>query len=76
MGIISDLASGSVGSLLESAGKFAKDVRTAITGKEPISDETRLKLQQMANDIESQAMKADSDLELGQMKINEIAARN
>ena len=45
-----------VGSVLTGAGQFLKDIRTALTGKEPIdankAAELALKVQEMENDIE------------------------
>jgi hypothetical protein len=56
----SKLASGTIGSLLESTGEFAKDVRQALTGE--LSQEQQTNLLERADQIEQQQIKAQSEL--------------
>jgi hypothetical protein len=56
MSIISDIFTGGASGVLEGVGKLAKDIRTAITGKEPIDAtkvaEIALKVQELESAIE------------------------
>jgi hypothetical protein len=67
MSIFGDMSFGGVKGLLEGAGTFAKDIRSAITGE--ISPEKKAELLQMADNLEAQGMKAQAD-------INKIEAAN
>lgn len=56
MSIVSDIFAGGVSGVLEGIGSLAKDIRTAITGKEPIdaakAAEIALKVQELESKIE------------------------
>lgn len=56
MSIISDIFAGGASGVLEGVGKLAKDIRTAITGKEPIdatkAAEIALKVQELESAVE------------------------
>jgi hypothetical protein len=63
-----------VGSLLGGAGQFLKDIRTALTGKEPLDATKAAELALKAQDLELQAMNASNALLTGQMDINKVEA--
>ncbi len=67
MGFLSDLTSGSIRGLLEGAGTFAKDIRSAVTGE--ISPEKKAELLAKADELEAMGMNA-------QAEINKIEAAN
>ncbi len=67
MGFLSDFTSGSVRGLLEGAGTFAKDIRSALTGE--ISPEKKAELLAKADELEAMGMNA-------QTEINKIEAAN
>jgi hypothetical protein len=69
----------SIGALVTSGiggavGSLAKDIRTAITGKEAITSEERQKILDNVSEMEKLALSADLSIAEGQMKINEIEA--
>jgi hypothetical protein len=66
MSVISDILSGGVSGLLNSAGQFAKDIRQAITGE--ISPEKKAELEQRALEIEYALTKAQTDINLEEAK--------
>jgi len=65
MGFLGDITLGGVKGLMEGAGSLAKDIRSAVTGE--ISPEKKAELLQKANELESQGM-------LAQAEINKIEA--
>lgn len=67
MGFLGDITCGGIKGLLEGAGSFAKDIRSAITGD--ISPEKKAELLQRADDLEAMGMQA-------QAEINKIEAAN
>ncbi len=66
MSVISDILSGGVSGLLNSAGQFAKDIRQAITGE--ISPEKKAEIEQRALEIEYALTKAQTDINLEEAK--------
>jgi hypothetical protein len=60
MSIFGDMSFGGVKGLLEGAGTFAKDIRSAITGE--ISPEKKAELLQKADELESQGMVAQAEI--------------
>lgn len=72
--IIDTLLSGGIGDLLKSAGGFAKDIRTAITGNEPLSNDQKAKLLEISSQLEQATMNANKEIALGQVEINKIEA--
>jgi hypothetical protein len=57
-------------------GTLAKDIRTAITGKEPISQEKAAELALKAQELEAKMVEMENSLALGQMDINKVEAAN
>lgn len=74
MGIVDGILQAGVGAVGGAIGNLAKDIRTAITGKESITAEEREKILAAASQMEQLALQADRDIAAGQMKINEIEA--
>jgi len=70
------LAEGSVTGLLKGVGQFAKDVRTAITGKEALSSEQQLNIVKMANAIEQAAQNLEQTAADGQIALNKEDAQS
>jgi hypothetical protein len=68
-----DIVAGITGGMA-GLGTLAKDIRTAITGKEPISQEKAAELAIKAQELEMKALEADNALMLGQIEINKIEA--
>ena len=60
MSFITDIASGGIQGLLQGAGEFAKDIRSAITGE--ISPEKKADLQQKAMELEFATGKLQADI--------------
>lgn len=69
-----DMAKGGAEGLLKGVGTFAKDLRTAITGDEPLSAEQKTRLVEQASAIEAAALNADVAQMQGQVEINKIEA--
>lgn len=57
-----------IGGILGGAGQFAKDVRTAITGKEPISEEKAQELALRAQEIEESMSKVAQNIIVAEMQ--------
>lgn len=76
MGFFDSLAEGSVTGLLKGAGTFAKDIRTAITGKEALSSEQQLDIVRQANALESAAANLESQAAKGQIDLNLVDAKS
>ena len=74
MGIVDSVLQAGVGAVGGAIGNLAKDIRTAITGKEAITADEREKILAAASQMEQLALQADRDIAAGQMKINEIEA--
>jgi hypothetical protein len=71
-----DLMSGGVEGLAKGAGQFAKDIRTAITGKEPLGAEQQAMIIARADALEAAAMAMESQAAQGQIDLNKIDAQS
>jgi hypothetical protein len=74
MGIVDSVLQAGAGAVGGAIGNLAKDIRTAITGKEAITAAEREQILAAASQMEQLALQADRDIAAGQMKINEIEA--
>ncbi len=63
-----------LGTLLSGAGQFAKDIRAAITGKEPLDAAKAGELAVKAQEIELEVLRAQNGLMLAQAEINKVEA--
>lgn len=63
-----------LGTILSGVGQAAKDIRTAITGKEPISADKAAEIALKVQELEQKALEAENSLLLAQAKINEVEA--
>lgn len=70
MSFISDIFAGGAEGVMKGVGTLAKDIRTAITGDEPLSADQKLKLSEMASALEAAALAADVEVIKGQTAIN------
>ena len=66
MGLLSEIFSGGTQGLLQGAGQFAKDIRSAITGE--ISPEKKAEIEQKAMELEFATEKAQSDINIEEAK--------
>lgn len=73
MSLVSLLKDG-VSSLVGSIGKSARDIRAAVTGHEVETEEGRLKVLDMAHQIELAALEADRHSQMAQIQLNQIEA--
>lgn len=64
------IAEGGVSGLFKGVGELAKDVRTAITGKEPLSSEQQVELLAKVQAIESAAQQMEAQAASGQIALN------
>lgn len=76
MGFWDSIAEGSFKGLLGGVGTLAKDIRTAITGKEPLSSEQQLELLRQLNALETLAAQVEQQAAAGQIDINKIDAQS
>ena len=76
MGIFDGLIKDGVSVLGNAIGGMAKDIRTAITGKEVITSEERQKILDATTKLEELSMQADQAINEGQIKINEMEAQS
>ena len=72
MSILDDLLKSGVSTLGGTVGGLAKDIRTAITGKEAITAAEREKILENVAEMEKLSLQADMAINEGQMKLNEI----
>jgi len=70
------LAEGSFKGLLSGAGDFVKDLRTAITGKEPMTVEQQAELLRRADALQSRLHETESRSQSGQIDLNKIDAQS
>ena len=70
----SDLMSGGVEGLAKGAGQLVKDIRTAITGKEPLSAEMQAAILARADAMEAAAQAMEAQAAQGQIDLNKIDA--
>lgn len=72
------LLTGDIKGMAEGVGSLAKDIRTAITGDEPLTAEQKATLQEQLNAMEAVAQKAAADFDTaqmaGQLELNKIEA--
>lgn len=71
---VTDILKTGVSAVVGSIGTAAKDIRAAITGKEVETEEGRLKVLQLAHNIETAALEADRQSMLAQIEVNKIEA--
>lgn len=76
MGFWESLAEGSFKGLLGGVGALAKDVRTAITGKEALSGEQQMELLRQVNALETLAATLEQQGAEGQIALNKIDAQS
>lgn len=69
-----DLMSGGVEGLAKGAGQLVKDIRTAITGKEPLSAEMQAAILARADAMEAAALSMEAQAAQGQIDLNKIDA--
>lgn len=65
-----------LGTVMGGIGTLAKDLRAAITGKEPISAERAAELAVRAQEIEVEILRAENTILLAQAEINKVEAAN
>jgi hypothetical protein len=74
MTIFSDIFKGGAEGLLKGAGSFAKDVRVAITGKDPLTAEQIKELELKSMALEEATLSADAAIIQGQLEVNKAEA--
>lgn len=70
MSVISDLTAGAAGGVFTGIGQLAKDLRSAITGKSTLDSGDQIRLIEMAQSLELEALKADQQIAQAQAAIN------
>jgi hypothetical protein len=65
-----------VGGLLGAAGQLSKDLRTAITGTAPLTEEMRIKLIDQAVALEKSAADLNAQMVSGQIDLNKLDAQS
>lgn len=70
MSFWTDLSSGAASGVFSGIGTLAKDIRTAITGKSALDSADQIKLIELAQALEQEALKADLALAQAQAQIN------
>jgi hypothetical protein len=76
MSFFGDIAAGGITGLLKGAGTFAKDVRTAITGKEALTSEQQAELLSHAHALETMALQIEAQAAKGQIDLNLADAKS
>lgn len=76
MNFFSDLMSGGVEGLAKGAGQLVKDIRTAITGKEPLSAEQQATILARADAMEAAAQAMEALAAQGQIDLNKLDAQS
>lgn len=76
MSFFSDIMSGGVEGLAKGVGQFAKDIRTAITGKEPLTAEQQAAIIARADALEAAAQNMEALAASGQIDLNKIDAQS
>ena len=74
--IIDSLVGTGVDTLLKSAGGFAKDLRTAITGNEPLSNDQKAKLLEISSQLDQAVLNSDKEIALGQVDLDKLDAQS
>ncbi|MFH1860611.1 MAG: 3TM-type holin [bacterium] len=67
-----DVIKQGVGALINSVGGLAKDVRTAVTGTAPLTEEMRIKLIEQVTQLETMANQMDREILQGQVELNKL----
>lgn len=76
MSFFSDLFKGGAEGIISGVGTMAKDIRAAITGKEPLTSEQQAAILERADALEAAAEKFAQDIQLGQIDLNKIDAQS
>ena len=76
MNFFADLMSGGVEGLAKGAGQLVKDIRTAVTGKEPLSAEMQAAILARADAMEAAALSMEAQAAQGQIDLNKIDAQS
>lgn len=76
MGFFDGLLKDGVSALGSTLGGFAKDIRTAITGKESITSNEREKILEATVKIQEMALSADQAINQAQIQLNIIEAQS
>jgi len=76
MGFWNALAEGSVTGLFKGVGEFAKDMRTAITGEEPLNSEQKAEILQRLDAMEAAAEQREHETVMGQQELTKIEAQS
>jgi len=71
---IADILKTGVTAVVGTIGAAARDIRAAITGKEIETEAGRVKVLELAHDIEIAVMDADRQMSLAQTEINKVEA--
>lgn len=74
MNIVEKIFDTGIGATAKAVGGLAKDIRTAITGKESVTEVERMKILDLAHQVEMLTMQMDKDLMLAQVELNKIEA--
>lgn len=74
MGLFDGLLKDGVSTLGGAIGGMAKDIRTAITGKEAVTAEERGKILDASHEMEKLALQADNAINLAQIDLNKTEA--
>jgi hypothetical protein len=68
--LMTDLATGAAAGVFTGIGTLAKDLRTAITGKTSLDSADQIKLIELAQSLELEALRADQKIAEAQAQIN------
>lgn len=71
---VADLLKSGVSAVVGSIGTAARDIRAAITGKEIETEAGRIKVMELAHEIEMSALEADKQMNVAQIELNKIEA--
>lgn len=70
MGFMGDLAEGASKGVFTGIGQLAKDIRAAVTGKTELSSADQIKMLELAQSLELEALRADQAMAAAQAQIN------
>jgi hypothetical protein len=74
--IVGNVVQQGVSGLLGAAGQLSKDLRTAITGQAPLTEEMRTKLIDQAAAVEKAASDLNAQMMQGQVDLNKLDAQS
>jgi hypothetical protein len=74
--IIGDVVKQGVSGLIGSVGQLAKDIRTAVTGTAPLTEDMRKSLIDQANAMEKAATDLQQQMVSGQIDLNKLDAQS